>query len=345
MKPPMPPAAEPFDADAPAEADAGIFGLNVPPEEAGIVLIAVPFDATTSYGHGAHRGPEAILEASHQVDLYDLELGRPYQVGIAMTPADATIVKSNHVAREHVLKRRALGAKDPRAQVHIDAVNAAGDNVCAWLKQEVQRHLAAGKMVGVVGGDHSVPLGAIEAHVQRYPQMGLLHIDAHADLRDAYEGFVHSHASIMHNVITRTPLKKLVQVGLRDVGESEVKKIANSQGRIEAVYDRDLAHAALSGQPFLALAEQIIEKLPQEVYISLDIDGLDPVFCPNTGTPVPGGLSFRETCALMQQIVRSGRRIVGFDLMEVAPGPQGHWDANIGARLLYKMCGIAHWRP
>jgi agmatinase len=343
MKPQTP--AQPFDADAPAEADAGIFGLHVTPEDAAIVLLAVPFDATTSYGHGAHRGPDAILEASHQVDLYDIELGRPYQAGIAMVAADEAIATSNHVARAHVLQRRALSAGDPRAQAHIDAVNAAGEQVYTWLKEQVQNYLDAGKMVGVVGGDHSVPLGAIEAHVRKYPNMGLLHIDAHADLRDAYEGFVHSHASIMHNVLSRTPLQKLVQVGLRDVGESEVHKIAGSNGRIEAVYDGDLAQAALSGQPFLAVAKDIVAKLPQEVYISLDIDGLDPVFCPNTGTPVPGGLSFRETCALMQQIVRSGRRIVGFDLMEVAPGAAGHWDANIGARLLYKMCGIAQWRP
>lgn len=333
-----------FDADAPAEADAGLFGLTTDVADAAIVVLPVPFDATTSYGHGAHRGPQAILEASHQVDLFDLELGRPYKLGIAMRPIDEAVYAANSAARLHVLSRRSLPGHDPRAQVHIDAVNAAGEALFEQQFQEVSALIAQKKCVAVVGGDHSVPLGTIAAHVAAYPNVGILHIDAHADLRDAYEGFVHSHASIMHNVLERTALKKLVQVGLRDVGESEVRKIARSQGRIEAVFDKDLAHAAMHGTPFAEMAANIVQKLPEEVYVSLDIDGLDPAFCPNTGTPVPGGLSFREACALFMAVVTSGRRIVGFDLMEVAPGPQGHWDANIGARMLYKLCGFAQWQ-
>lgn len=340
--PPPEPSHGSWDADAPASAESGLFGLDTTVEKATIVVLPVPFDATTSYGHGAHRGPKAILEASHQVDLFDVELGRPYTLGIAMLPEDPHIVAENTQARQHVLLRRDLEHDPAAAQSHIDAVNAAGEALYEAQRDQVAALLGQGKFVVVVGGDHSVPLGTIEAHVHAYPDMGVLHIDAHADLRRAYEGFVHSHASIMYNVIERTSLKKLVQVALRDVGESEVRKINRSGGRIEAVYDKDLAHAAMAGTPFLTVAKGIVAKLPQEVYISLDIDGLDPVFCPNTGTPVPGGLSFREVCALFMEVVASGRRIVGFDLMEVAPGPQGHWDANIGARLLYKMCGIAH---
>lgn len=341
MKPTPRAPVEPFDPDAASEADAGLFGLDTAASSAAIVIIPVPFDATTSYGHGAHRGPQAILEASHQVDLYDIELGRPYKAGIAMLPEEQEDIDDNRLARQHVISRRALGAKDAAAQAHIDAVNAAGEAVYRRLKARASALLRAGQCVGVLGGDHSVPLGTIDAHVEAYPDMGILHIDAHADLRRAYEGFEHSHASIMYNVIHRTGVKKLVQVGLRDVGESEVRLIRNSAERIEAVFDNDLAEASLTGTPFMTVAKQIVEKLPNEVYISLDIDGLDPVFCPNTGTPVPGGLSFRETCALLREVVASGRHIVGFDLMEVAPGPYGTWDANIGARILYKLCGYA----
>ena len=131
-----------------------------------------------------------------------------------------------------------------------------------------------------------------------------------------------------------------MQVGLRDIGAREVRQIQGSDGRIVAFFDHDLAQASLGGEPFQATAARIVAALPKQVYISLDIDGLDPSFCPHTGTPVPGGLSFREACALFAEVVKSGRQIVGFDLMEVAPGADGStWDANVGARLLYKLCG------
>jgi agmatinase len=339
----MPTPNEPtpsFDADGRASDDAGLFGLDVTASEAAIVVIPVPFDATTSYGHGAHRGPRAILAASHQVDLFDVELGRPYKAGIHMMAEDPEVVQSNLTARKMVLAVRNLPEGDPAAEPLLAQINAAGDAIDASLYAQVSDLLAQDKIVCVVGGDHSVPLGTLRAHAEKYPEMGILHIDAHADLRDAYEGFVHSHASIMHNVLARTQVQKLTQVGLRDVGQKECRTIAQSDGRIVAFYERDLAHAALSGEPFLQVAARIVATLPHEVYISLDIDGLDPAFCPHTGTPVPGGLSFRETCALLNEVVQSGRRIVGFDLMEVAPGDDGStWDANVGARLLYKLCG------
>ena len=194
--------------------------------------------------------------------------------------------------------------------------------------------------MGVIGGDHSVPFGAIRAHAER-GELGILHIDAHADLRDAYEGFACSHASIMRNVMTRVPgVLRLVQVGIRDVAKSEIDFIAASNGRIVTHFDERLAEQKLEGASWRVLCDAIVADLPPRVYVSFDIDGLDPQLCPHTGTPVPGGLSFQEACLLLKRVVETGHRIIGFDLNEVAPGPEGdEWDANVAARLLYKLCG------
>jgi agmatinase len=169
----------------------------------------------------------------------------------------------------------------------------------------------------------------------------VLHLDAHADLRDAYEGFADSHASIFHNVAERLPgVARIVQVGVRDVSEDEWEYAAGSGGRVVIHHDALLAQARLDGETWGAQVQRIVADLPADVYLSFDIDGLDPALCPHTGTPVPGGLSFHQACALISGVVRSGRRIVGFDLVEVAPGPDGdEWDGNVGARLLYKMIG------
>src|SRR5262249_16471921 len=160
-----------------------------------------------------------------------------------------------------------------------------------------------------------------------------------ADLRDAYEGFTWSHASIMHNVATRIPeVRKIVQVGLRDVGEKETAFIAASDGRIVSHYEPNLAALRFGADTWPDPSPRINPDLPREVWISFDIDGLDPVYCPNTGTPVPGGLSFAMACYLLRVLGESGRKIVGFDLSEVAPGEDfepdmgnedaDHWDGN-----------------
>jgi len=152
---------------------------------------------------------------------------------------------------------------------------------------------------------------------------------------------VDSHASIMRAVLRRLAnVERIVQVGIRDLSEEERDVITGSQGRIVTFFDPDVARRTFEGEPFAKILRAAIQKLPKHVYLSFDIDGLDPTLCPHTGTPVPGGLSFPEVSALIAGVVASGRRIVGFDLDEVAPGPDGdEWDGNVGARLLYKMIG------
>ena len=332
-----------FDPSAAASPDSGIFGLPHTPDEAHVVLIPVPFEATTSYGGGTSEGPKAILEASRQVDLFDVETGRPYERGIAMLPESAEWREWNTRAKERAVP--VIEAGGVGSDRHL--LSAANDvnQLCEKMNEAVHRTtrhwLDRGRRVGVVGGDHSVPFGSIQAHAERYPGLGVLHLDAHADLRHAYEGFTWSHASIMYNVVKRLPaVKTLVQVAIRDMSEDEHHVIQESNGRIRAFFDADLQRNRFDGMPWNRQVDAIVATLPEHVYLSFDIDGLDPVLCPHTGTPVPGGLSFPEANALIAGVVRSGRTIVGFDLTEVAPSPEGgEWDGNVGARLLYKMIG------
>ena len=334
-----------FDPGAAAPSDSGIYGLPHTADEARVVLIPVPFEATTSYGGGTSDGPAALLHASRQVDLFDFETGRPYAQGIHLLEEPAEVRGWNDEAKRKavpVIEAGGIENGGPELRRAADEVNALCDRMNEWLYREAKRWLDAGKRVGAVGGDHSITYGIVRAHAEKYPGLGILHLDAHADLRDAYEGFTWSHASIFHNVMSRLPqVGKLVQVGIRDFSEAEQRFIDASGGRVVTFYDPQLQQRRFDGVPWNRIVDEIVGHLPQQVYLSFDIDGLDPVLCPHTGTPVPGGLSFPEAAALVAGVVRSGRTIVGLDLCEVAPGPDGdEWDGNVGARLLYKMIGF-----
>lgn len=330
----------PFDPNAAAQPDSGVFGLPFTPEEAKVVLLPVPFEATTSYGGGTADGPEQILQASKQVDLFDLDTGRPYEVGISMLPHPPNVRAWNDEAKALAAPIVESGGLDVDLAA-LAKVNALSEKMNGWVYQTATKWIAAGKIVGLVGGDHSTPFGCIKAHADKYPNLGVLHLDAHADLRDAYEGFTWSHASIMFNVMKHVPnVKKLVQVGIRDFGEAEYTMIRESDGRIHTFFDARLARARLDGMPWREQVDTIVQELPQHVYLSWDIDGLEPTLCPDTGTPVPGGLTFAQAVALLEGVVRAGKKIVGFDLNEVSDGGGGNeWNANVGSRLLYKMIG------
>ncbi|MBI3892810.1 MAG: agmatinase family protein [Candidatus Wallbacteria bacterium] len=331
-----------FDPNAPAAAGAGIFGLPFSPQQAALVLIPVPWEATTSYGGGTSAGPSSILAASRQVDLFDLEAARAYEAGIAMLDESEEIRSWNQQAKglaAPIVAAGGAGETDPRMGRALRKVNELSELVNESVRRATAEWLAAGKLVGVVGGDHSSPFGAIQAVAAVTPSFGILHLDAHSDLRRAYEGFTYSHASIMENVLRQVPqVHALVQVGIRDFCEEEYDRIRAQRDRVHVFFDASLADARFGGTPWAQLVERMIHPLPQHVWLSFDIDGLDPALCPHTGTPVPGGLSFQDACFLVRAVARSGRRIVGFDLCEVAPGPDGdEWDANVGARMLYKM--------
>jgi agmatinase len=332
-----------FDPDSVGDSESGIFGLPHSPQESAVILVPVPFDATTTYRPGAADGPRAILQASRQVDLFDLETGNPWSAGIALLPESAEIRAWNASARAAAERAMATGADDQDRVAALASVNDLCARVNQRVREQAETWLDAGKLVGTVGGDHGSVYGAIAVHAERYPRLGILHVDAHADLRHAYGGLQWSHASIMDNVCRRHgSVARLVQVGVRDLSEEERACIADSGGRIRTYFDADLAGERFQGATWGDQVARIIEELPEQVYISFDIDGLDPTLCPNTGTPVPGGLSFNQAVYLIGAVARSGRRIVGFDLAEVAPGPAGdEWDGNVGSRILYKLIGWA----
>ena len=329
-----------FDPNAAVRPGSGIFGLPHGESEAAVVLVPVPFAATVSYGGGAELGPAAILAASAQVDLYDLHYGRTYEHGIHLRETDPVLAGLHAPARAAAASILAAGGCEPGATAVLP-IDAAGRMVNERVYAATRDVLHAGKIPGILGGDHAVPFGSIRACAERHPGMGILHVDAHADLRVAYEGFRWSHASIMDNVLREIPgVQRLVQVGIRDFCEQEFQAIAGSAGRIVTHFDAEWQRRRFMGEPFDRLCREAIDALPQQVYVSIDIDGLDPALCPHTGTPVPGGLQFAELVHLVVTLAASGRRIVGFDLVEVAPGDD-EWDANVAARLLYKLCGAA----
>ncbi len=335
-----------FDPNAPAQAGSGIFGLPHSFEEARLVLLPVPWEATTSYGGGAAEGAGAIRDASAQVDLFDLDVETPYQPGIHMLAEAESLRAMNGEGKALAQSVIAAGGAgtDPVLVGALARVNALSHEVNTWVERETSRLLDAGKIVGIIGGDHSVPFGALKAIAARTKSFGILHFDAHSDTRCAYEGFTHSHASIMWNVLERIPeVTKLVQVGIRDLCEAEMAYCRAEGERVRMVTDRGIAMRKHEGTPFVTTAREIAQALPEDVWISFDIDGLDPRFCPHTGTPVPGGLDVHEFTAIVREVVRAGRRIIGFDLNEVAPNPSDpddEWDGNVGARMLYKLAAF-----
>jgi agmatinase len=314
-----------FDPNAAALADSGIYGLPNTPDESAVVILAVPWEVTTSYRPGTARGPRAILDASRQVDLYDVETGMPYRAGIALLDEAAEVRGWNEEGRslaEAIIETGGVLGDSPELARALERVNALGARLNDWVRTQAETWLSRGKRVGLIGGDHSTPFGLIQALAQRHPGMGILHIDAHADLRRAYEGFTWSHASIMYNVLEHIPeVARIVQVGIRDLCEAELEVITTSQGRVATYFDDELATRRFAGESWGHQCERIVEALPREVYLSFDIDGLDPSQCPHTGTPVPGGLTFSQAAFLIAQVVRSGRTLVGFDLNEARPAP------------------------
>ncbi len=332
-----------FDPSAPATPGSGLFGLPHTPDDAAIVCLPVAWEATTSYGGGTAGGPAAIHEASWQVDLFDHLVERPYAAGIALLPEDPRFAAWNEEARPLAGEIIAVGGNiegDERLWQALSRVNQLSGEVNALVEEEVGAILDAGKIPALIGGDHSTPYGAIRAAALRHEGIGLLQVDAHMDLREAYEGFTWSHASITRNVVDRIPeVARVVQVGIRDYCEEEADRVAAEPQRIRVFYDADIARRRFQGGSWDQVVQEAVEALPRDVWITFDIDGLDPKLCPHTGTPVPGGLEFQEAIHLIAAVARSGRRIVGFDLNEVSPAPDGHeWDANVGARVLYQLC-------
>jgi agmatinase len=326
-----------------AEINGNILGLPDDYNSASLIIFAVPWEVTVSYGAGTANGPQRILDASYQIDLFDFDHPEGWKQGIFLEEISKDILVKNNYYREEaakIIQRQAEGkalTETPDLTPVLTAINQAGEQINKWLFTQCQAAMNQGKKVAVIGGDHSLPLGYFQALATKYENYGILHIDAHADLRDAYGGFEFSHASIMFNAIKIPQISNLVQVAIRDICQDEVDIIQDSNGRITAYYDHAIKQKLYSGMNWIDICQEIINHLPENVYISFDVDGLDPKLCPNTGTPVPGGLELEQTYCLFRELVNSGRKIIGFDICEVG---DAEWDGNVGARIVYKLANL-----
>lgn len=333
-----------FDPNSIAIPNGNIFGFPVDESSAEIVIIPVPWDVTASYGKGASNGPKAILDASLQLDFFHPRLENAHQLKVFMSAISEDWKSISDSFQEDMneyllfLENGGSVNHNPFFSNWLNTVNEAHSALKENLKGRIRPLIQAGKSVGILGGEHSVPLALLECLNEQEESFGVLQIDAHADLRQAYEGFEQSHASIFFNAMQNCKnIEKLVQVGIRDISQGEVDEIANSD-KIQVFYDWDLKNQQFAGVNWKTQVKEIVESLPQKVYLSFDIDGLHPSLCPNTGTPVVGGLQFEEARYLIEQLVDADKQIIGFDLCEVSPAENDQeWNANVGARVLWEI--------
>lgn len=327
----------------PPHEDAGIFGADLAVEQAQLVILPVPFELTTSYGKGTKNTPELIFEPSHQLDLFDPLFGNPYKVGICVDKDNGYIRAQGERAADAAARVIQAFEKGVDANAEdLKLVNDTSKAVNDAVYDRAFELIDDGKKIALLGGDHSVSYGLVKAladHSKTPDSFGILHIDAHHDLRVCYEGFEHSHASIMYNILETIPsVTSLVSLGIRDFSEQE-HSYAEQSPRVHTLYDRNKYDLLAKGKSIADIFDPYLDKLPEYLYVSFDIDGLDPALCPHTGTPVPGGLSYQDAMWILERLVEKNKQVIGFDLCEVAPDPGSDWDLNVGARVLYKLCG------
>ncbi len=335
-----------FDPNITSNPNNNIFGLPFTEDEARLVILPVPWEVTVSYGAGTARAPEHIFPASLQIDLYDADIPEGWKQGFFLKDIDRKVLlKSDYLRKEaelyidYIAKGEAVEENLFMTKT-LKEVNEGGVFLNKWVYEQTQGLIERNKLVGLLGGDHSTPLGFFKAIAEKYGSFGILQIDAHCDLRKAYQGFVYSHASIMYNTLQEIPqVERLVQLGVRDYSEEEWAYIFNSNYRVITYFDRELKERVFDGQTWRHISEEIISKLPDKVFISFDVDGLDPKLCPNTGTPVHGGLETEQVFYIFDKLVKSGKKIIGFDLSESGVG-ETDWDSNVSARLLFKLCNL-----
>ena len=335
-----------FDINAVCNRNNNIFGLPFSEEDAQVILLPVPWEVTVSCSDGTARSAEHIFKASMHIDLFDMNAPDGWKNGFYMRDPDKKVLmKSDYlrkeaelyidfIAHDHEINNNKFMLKS------LKEINEGSVVLNKWVYEQTKDLLIRNKLVGLVGGDHSVSLGYLKALAEKYNSYGILQIDAHCDLRKAYEDLDYSHASIMYNALNEiSAIEKLIQVGIRDYCEEEWKYICNSNYKVIAYFDEKIKEREYNGESWKHITDEIVNHLPENVYISFDIDGLDPKLCPHTGTPVPGGFNIEQMIYLFKRLVESGRKIIGFDLVEVGIGDT-NYDALVASRLLWKMCNL-----
>lgn len=273
-------------------------------DAARVVVVPAPYDGTTCYRPGTREGPQAIIDASRNLELYDPELRRsPYRAGIHTFRAIEPVMG-----------------------------NAAG--MVERIEQVTSYLLNRNKFVVTLGGDHLTAIGAIRAHAKRHPGLSVLQIDAHADLREEYEGSKMSAATVMRRVLDFC--SRTAQVGIRSLSEPEARLVEES--KLPMWLASTIAEQSLHGKR--DWVDEVVDALGDEVYVTFDIDGLDPSLVPGTGTPEPGGLGWYDVMALLSAVT-ARRRVVGFDLVELSPLIEGHVSPVVAAKAVYKLIGMA----
>ena len=322
-------------------------------DKARVVLIPVPWEVTASGGSGTARSAEDIRKASFQMDFFQKPPAKTVRRLIFLEKENETLLRLNRSYRRTARKiierlNRDLPLSN-RQKESVGAVNQACRQMTDWLYNRAGELFSQGKIPAVAGGDHSVSEGLIRRTAEKYSgDFGLLHIDAHCDLRERYQGFDHSHASVMFNVMNHSPAPaKLLQVGVRDFCQEEYDRIQNDK-RIVCYFDEDLSARLFQGEGWGAICKEIIARLPSRIHVSLDMDGLEWPCAPGTGTPVPGGLTFNQTLFLLDEIAKQGKELVSFDVVEISPGGSreaekafGHWNGAVAGRLIYRLCRLA----
>ena len=335
-----------FDPNSVGNPDNNIFGLPFSEEEARLIILPIPWEVTVSYNAGTARAPEHIFNSSLQVDLFDPDVKDGWKQGFYMRPYDKKVLmKSDYLRKEaelyiNYISHAEIVADNKFMCKSLKEINEGSNFLNNWVFERTKELMDAGKLVALLGGDHSTPLGYFKAIAQKHGDFGILQIDAHCDLRKGYEGFTYSHASIMYNALEEIPqLSKLVQVGIRDYCGEEVDYINANKNRIVTYFDKDIKERQYEGEGWKQIVDELIDHLPDKVYISFDIDGLDPKLCPHTGTPVQGGFETEQVFYIFKRLIQSGRKFIGFDLNEVGVS-HDEWDENVGARCLFKLCNL-----
>jgi len=259
-----------------------------------IVILPVPFDKTSSWIKGSDKGPRAIINASRNMELYDIET-------------------ASEVYREGIHTAKAITAGNARA---------LSDKV----RKKVRGLLADKKFVVVMGGEHSVSLGTIQAHAEAFKNISILHLDAHSDMRGSYEGDKYSHACIMARAKEVT--RNIVSVGIRSSDSSELKNI----NKRNTFYASDIRKSK-------DWIKKVVKRLSGSVYISIDLDVFDPSIMPSTGTPEPGGLGWYEVLDLMESVMRN-KKVAGFDVVELCPIKNNPAPDFLAAKLIYKLLSL-----
>ncbi|WP_127125616.1 agmatinase family protein [Pseudoflavitalea rhizosphaerae] len=335
-----------FDPNGASNPNNNIFGLPTNEEDSRLVILPVPWEVTVSYNAGTARAADHIFKASMQVDLFDADCRQAWKQGFFMRSPDKKILlKSDYLRKEAELyidytSKGELVEKNSFMCKSLKEINEGAVYLNNWVYEQTRSLLQQGKLVALLGGDHSTPLGYFKAIAEKHNDFGILQVDAHCDLRKGYENFTYSHASIMYNALKEVPsLSKLVQVGVRDYCEEEWDFVRANTNRVTTYFDKNIKERLFEGETWKTIADEIVDKLPSQVYVSFDIDGLDPKLCPNTGTPVAGGFEAAHVFYLLKRVMQSGRTIIGFDLCETGVG-DNEWDANVSARVLWKLCNL-----